>query len=130
MPESVTAAVCGQTDGNPFFVTEVLRLLGAEHRLEQADELLATGWAVPQTVREAIRRRVGALPDRTRQLLLVATVLGRSFHLAALAQLHGLSWGDAASELAPAVGAGLLDEQASRVGPVQLQACADSRDAV
>jgi DNA-binding CsgD family transcriptional regulator len=116
VPESVTAAVYGQTDGNPFFVTEVIRLLGAEHRLEQTDEPLATGWAVPQTVREAIRRRVGALPHRTRRLLLVATVLGRSFHLAALAQLHGLSWGDAASELAPAVGAGLVDEQASRVG--------------
>ena len=83
MPESVTAAVYSQTDGNPFFVTEVLRLLGAEHRLEQSDELLATGWAVPQSVREAIRRRVGALPDHTRQLLLVAAVLGRSFHLAA-----------------------------------------------
>ena len=59
VPESVTAAVYSQTDGNPFFVTEVLRLLGAEHRLEQSDELLATGWAVPQSVREAIRRRSG-----------------------------------------------------------------------
>ena len=49
-------------------------------------------------------------------MLLVAAVLGRSFHLAALAQLHGLSWGEAASELAPAVGAGLVDEQAARVG--------------
>ena len=67
-------------------------------------------------MREAIRRQVGALPDHTRQLLLVAAVLGRSFHLAALAQLHGLSWGEAASELAPAVGAGLVDEQAARVG--------------
>jgi ATP/maltotriose-dependent transcriptional regulator MalT len=116
VPESVTAAVYGQTDGNPFFVTEVIRLLGAERRLEESDELLATGWAVPQTVREAIRRRVGALPDHTRQLLLVAAVLGRSFHLAALAQTDGLSWGEAASELAPAVGAGLVDEQAARVG--------------
>jgi DNA-binding CsgD family transcriptional regulator/tetratricopeptide (TPR) repeat protein len=116
VPESVTAAVHSQTDGNPLFVNEVVRLLLTEHRLEQADQLAATGWAVPQSVREAIRRRLGVLPGRTRQLLLVASVLGRSFRLAALAQTRGLSWGDAVSGLAPAVGTGLLGEQASRIG--------------
>ena len=43
-PAELVAAVVGETEGNPFFVTEVVRLLAADGRLEQPEE--ARTWSV------------------------------------------------------------------------------------
>lgn len=54
------AALWARTDGNPFFLRELVRLLGSEQRL---DERGAGGGAVPAPVREVVRRRIARLPD-------------------------------------------------------------------
>lgn len=89
-PTSVAAAIYEATEGNPFFVGEIVRLLGAEGASGQAD---GAGWQgpVPEGVRAVIIRRLRRLSDDCRQTLLTASVLGREFELEALARAAGLS---------------------------------------
>ena len=84
-PELVRA-VHGETDGNPLFVAEVVRLLDAEGRIGDADAHMR----IPPGVRAVIGKRIGRLSEDCRQLLVPAAVMGREFGLDALAQLREL----------------------------------------
>jgi DNA-binding SARP family transcriptional activator len=79
--------VHAETEGNPLFVGEIVRLLAAEKRLDQP---AAAPLAIPQSVRGVIGRRLRHLPDECNRLLTLASVLGREFDLAALAAVSGL----------------------------------------
>jgi hypothetical protein len=83
----VLRAVHEATEGNPFFVDEVVRLLTAEGQLESGS--LPSGVRIPDEVRDAVRRRLEPLPDRAREVLAVAAVLGREFDVPALEQMTG-----------------------------------------
>jgi predicted ATPase len=65
VPEGLAGAVFEGTEGNPFYVTQVVRLLAAEGRLAApARDRLASQSGVlpiPQTVREAVARRLDRL---------------------------------------------------------------------
>ena len=71
-------AVHAQTDGNPFFVGEVVRLLASEGRLAGSDP---GSWeaAIPQGVREVVGRRLDRLSDSANEALKVAAAIGREF---------------------------------------------------
>jgi tetratricopeptide (TPR) repeat protein len=72
------------TDGNPLFVGETLRLLTSEETLELLTDAEAWRRTVPEGVRAVIRRRLRRLPDDCRMVLVLGSVLGREFDLAAL----------------------------------------------
>ncbi|MGW5054349.1 ATP-binding protein [Actinokineospora sp. NPDC004072] len=74
----LVAEVHRRTGGNPFFVEQIARLWHGAR----------TG-AVPPGVREAVRRRLDALPADTHRLLAWAAVLGREFDAALLAAATG-----------------------------------------
>ncbi len=97
---AVVRAVVAQTEGNPFFAGETVRLLIAEGRL---DDAAAARAALPDSVREAIGRRLARLSDDCRSLLETASVLGRDFDLATLARAAGVEPGDAVATLDGAV---------------------------
>ena len=78
----LAAAVHARTDGNPFFVTELVKLLASEGRLGWADAVAVAH--VPAGVRDVLRRRLGRLPEATNALLRVAAVIGREFDLEVL----------------------------------------------
>ena len=80
-----------ETDGNPLFVGEVVRLLDSEGRLS-GDGAGSVG--IPEGVREVIGRRLGRLSEGCRHTLLLAAVLGREFELAALGLLREMPRGD------------------------------------
>ena len=80
-------AVHAETDGNPLFVSETVRLLAAEGRL---DEPATAPLAIPRSVRDVIGRRLRRLSDECNRLLALASVLGREFDLDALAGVSGL----------------------------------------
>ncbi len=77
-PEGLAAAVHAQTDGNPFFVGEVVRLLASEGTLAGAG---AGSWdpVIPQGVREVVGRRLDRLTPETNKALKVAAAIGREF---------------------------------------------------
>ncbi|HKP16936.1 MAG TPA: BTAD domain-containing putative transcriptional regulator [Gaiellaceae bacterium] len=80
-PRQLVAALHAETEGNPLFVAEIVRLLAAEGRLG-AD--LAGGIPIPESILEAIGRRLRALSGECRRVLSLASVFGREFGLVAL----------------------------------------------
>jgi DNA-binding CsgD family transcriptional regulator len=91
----LAAAVHRQTDGNPFFVTEVVRLLASQDRLGQAgtrSSALAAA-ELPEGVKAVVAERLGRLSDDCRRVLEVAAVVGRDFELRVLQPASGLAGG-------------------------------------
>lgn len=80
---AVVAEVHRRTNGNPFFVAELARLLAAEGVLGAGGGI---GIRIPTGVRDVIRRRLTRLPELTNQLLGAAAVVGPDFDLAVVAQ--------------------------------------------
>jgi DNA-binding SARP family transcriptional activator/tetratricopeptide (TPR) repeat protein len=89
-PGSLVEAVHTETEGNPLFVGEVVRLLASEGRLSESPDV---GWRlkIPPGLREVIARRLRRLSKECRRLLTLASVLGREFSLEALEQVSEVS---------------------------------------
>ncbi len=82
-PPRLAAAVHAQTEGNPFFVSETVKLLITEGRLRSSDEPSLAG-RLPEGVREAIGRRLDQFSDAAHLTLAAASVIGRDFAVHAL----------------------------------------------
>jgi len=86
--EAVATNLHDRTEGNPFFVEELVRLLASEGRLgpdAPIDEDLGHH-LVPAGVGDTIRRRLGRLPADAQTVLTMASVVGREFELDVLAE--------------------------------------------
>ena len=85
-PTSVVDAIFRETEGNPLFVGEVVRLLATEGLL---DRPLHASWHlnVPRGVRDVIGRRLRHVSPECIDVLTLASVLGREFGLDALERL-------------------------------------------
>ena len=85
-------AVYRETDGNPFFVSEVLRHLVETGALYQdtsgrwVSDLSLDEVTLPDSVREVIGARVGRLGQDAAKVLSMAAVIGRDFDLDVLAR--------------------------------------------
>jgi DNA-binding SARP family transcriptional activator len=105
-----------ETDGNPFFVREVLRHLVESGVVEQAASgQWVTGAALgavplPTSVREVIRVRIARLGEIVSQMLSVAAVIGREFEVELLARVSTIAEEDLLDALDRAVEAGVLGE--------------------
>ena len=78
--------VYAETDGNPFFVGQLLRHLVESGAAEQRDRDAAHRIGIPEGVREVITRRLARLDDDTNAVLAVAAVIGREFDPKLLAE--------------------------------------------
>src|SRR5207249_4287744 len=105
---ALVRAVHRETEGNPFFVDEIVHLLVAEGALERRDATIPRGLPVPQGVREAIRRRLAPLPAPCRDALTLASVVGREFGLGAVQHACGLGADALLDGLGPALGREIL----------------------
>ena len=88
-PQALVRAVHTQTEGNPLFITEVVRLLVQEGELtdEQLTERKTWSVKIPEGVREVIGKRLDRLSEQCNQLLTVASVVGREFDFLLLRRL-------------------------------------------
>lgn len=83
----VATALVGRTDGNPFYLTELVRFLVGEGAL---GDPAAPAWSrVPGGVRDVVRQRSRQLPDVAVEVLRAAAVAGRVFDVAVLDVLTG-----------------------------------------
>ena len=98
-----------ETEGNPFFLAEVVRLLATDGRLDAARP---DRWSVtiPQGVREVIGRRLQHLDDATNEMLIVAAVCGRTFALGPLVEASERPESEVLTALDEAIGARLVAE--------------------
>jgi DNA-binding SARP family transcriptional activator len=94
-PTHYAHALHRETEGNPFFIEEVLRHLievGAVDDTEWRRLGSFTELGIPDGVREAIERRLAILSPAARRIVTMAAVIGRSFSyevLDAVAQMSG-----------------------------------------
>ncbi len=107
--------LAAETDGNPFFVTEVLRNLVETGALVQHDGVwvgtLAPGEAgLPEGVRDVIGQRLSRLSEQTNDLLRTAAVFGREFEVDLVASVMQIDDDTAVDRLDEAVAAQLVDE--------------------
>lgn len=94
------AALHRRTDGNPFFLIELVRWSGGSHVPDD----------VPGAVNDVVTRRVARLPDATQELLRTAAVIGRSFDLALLASASDATDDGVLDDLEPALAAGVIND--------------------
>jgi class 3 adenylate cyclase len=115
-PPDLVATVYHETEGNPFFVGEVVRLLVAEGRLSGTAG--RSGWklAVPQGVREVIGRRLSRLSTECNRVLTLASAIGREFGLDAVEPMSALPADRLLELLDEAIGARLVAKVPEGVG--------------
>jgi len=80
----LVTSIHGVTDGNPFFVDEILRLLASQGRLGEASDATTPSLGIPDGVREAVRRRLEPLAEESTPMLELAAVTGREFDASVL----------------------------------------------
>lgn len=115
------------TGGNPFFVLELLRAFIGQGRLR--DENGRWTWSAPRppedepltpdlpsTVIQTILARIGELPQSTRRLLDLVSVVGSPTRLELVANVAARDELAVAEELAPALEAGLIRETREGTG--------------
>jgi DNA-binding CsgD family transcriptional regulator len=110
MPDPSLVALAAGAGGNPYLLTELLaglrdegavRISGGRARLSSA--------RLPERVRTGIGRRLDGLSPRTRHLLTVSAVLGRSFSPEDVAEILGTTPAAIVPGLDEALASGVLD---------------------
>jgi DNA-binding SARP family transcriptional activator len=115
----IACAIHEQTDGNPFFVNELLRHLAqTEAHLTDArvagDTRLPT--TLPRSIRDVISARLVRMGPEVRRALPLAAVIGRDFDLELLSQASGMSMEALLVVLEHAATAALVDEAPNSSG--------------
>jgi DNA-binding CsgD family transcriptional regulator/tetratricopeptide (TPR) repeat protein len=105
-PPGLIDAVERRTEGNPFFVEELL-----------ASGANEPGHGLPETLRDVLLSRVTALPDEAQRLLGVAAVAGRTVDSELLADVAGAAEANLEAGIRDALAAQILvTDPSSRVG--------------
>ncbi|MET1000607.1 MAG: BTAD domain-containing putative transcriptional regulator, partial [Acidimicrobiia bacterium] len=104
VPADVVASLHARTEGNPFFMCELVKLLVSE-----APQRDAMG-EIPAAIGDVVRRRVARLPTATQSLLQVAAVSGREFDIDLVASVCDRDIDAALDDLDPALVTGVVGE--------------------
>ena len=116
-------AILRETEGNPFFIEEVLRHLvesGASYRragrwVTDAKSIADLG--IPEGMRDVIGRRLSRLSETCNRALAAAAVLGREFDFELLAPMTGLSEDEIVQAVDEALANQMVVETRGRMGP-------------
>jgi DNA-binding CsgD family transcriptional regulator/tetratricopeptide (TPR) repeat protein len=110
VPAAAVETIHRRTEGNPFFVTELIRLLAARGRLDEHAVPLGGDETIPPGVEAVVAGRLAGLGEQCRAALRTGAVIGRSFALKPLADLLGEPEGPVLAAIEEAMAAGLLRE--------------------
>ncbi|MGD9890243.1 MAG: helix-turn-helix transcriptional regulator [Dehalococcoidia bacterium] len=108
--DDVVDAIADETEGNPFFVEEIVRHLQAEHRDLTSPDAIADRGEIPEGIREVIGARLSRLSAATNRALHVAAVLGDGFEFDLLREVSAIDGGEPIDALDEAITAGVLRE--------------------
>jgi DNA-binding SARP family transcriptional activator len=110
-------ALHAETEGNPFFIEEIVRHLGeAGVELEDAGGAVLRRFGLPEGVKEVIARRLSRLDAQSVQWLRVAAVIGRVFDGSLLERVLAFNDDEFLSALEQALTAGLVAESETAPG--------------
>jgi hypothetical protein len=89
-PPQMVKALRETTEGNPFFTTEILRLVPTNgDRGPPLEDQGRVSFPLPDTVRETVQMRFESLDPQAVDALETAAVIGREFRVATLAKAMG-----------------------------------------
>lgn len=109
MRDELTGTICAVTNGNPFFVREVLQQWCEEARDPSAAGARATErLSVPDSVRQVLHRRLRHLAPEVEQLVAVAAAFNGPFHFDIAARVAGLEQSSALNAVDIALHAELI----------------------
>ncbi|HKY75093.1 MAG TPA: AAA family ATPase [Acidimicrobiia bacterium] len=113
--EELARVVRDETEGNPFFVAEILRHLIETGAFEQRDGRWVTAGAIeelgiPEGVRDVVGRRLARLSEVANRALTIAAVAGPEFDPAVVAAAGDFLDDDLVSALDEAVAARLVND--------------------
>ena len=92
--EALALELHAESEGNPFFVGQILRHLVESGSIVQRDGRwvrAADGIGIPEGVKEVIGKRLSRFDERTNEVLAVAAVLGREFDSQVLVDVAGVA---------------------------------------
>lgn len=105
------------TEGNPFFVEEVLKALIAAGEIYYArgrwGRRPIEALHIPRSVQDAVQRRMRRLGEAERRVLTLAAVIGRRFHFALLWELAEMDEGELLRSLQQLIDAQLVVEESA-----------------
>jgi DNA-binding CsgD family transcriptional regulator/tetratricopeptide (TPR) repeat protein len=108
-------AICQLTEGNPFFIEEVLKSLLAAGDIYYRDGVWdrkpISQLRIPHTIQVAVQQRLAQLHPAAKQLTLLAAVTGRRFQFDLLQRLTGMDEPLLLSHLKQLVAAQLIVEE-------------------
>ena len=120
-PTTLAETLHQQTEGNPFFIEEVIRhlvetggLVHRDGRWSASPNLGRIG--IPEGVKEVVGRRLSRLGEATNRALTVGAVIGQEFGLGVLEPVSDLPATELVDALEEAVAAGLVVEVPRTVG--------------
>ena len=103
------------TEGNPFFIEEILKALITEGDIFYADgtwdQKEINQLHIPRTIQDAVQRRAQQLDEGTLQALTLAAVMGRRFDFRLLQELLNVKEADLMAMLKELIRAGLVVEE-------------------
>ena len=111
---SITSAVYETTEGNPFFIHEVIALLLEQGGVSATQ--LPSGQVIPSGIRDVVSRHLSRLPEETQEILTVASVLGRTFDLDLLERVSGRPRGQLLDALQKALNERVIQEVLRTLG--------------
>jgi predicted ATPase/DNA-binding SARP family transcriptional activator len=118
-PTHFAHAIHRETEGNPFFIEEVLRHLldvAAADRTEWERLASLSKLGIPEGVREAIERRLVRLSADARRMVTMAAAIGRSFSIEVLGDLAEMSGEQLLAALEEAAERRIVEEEAGPPG--------------
>ena len=101
MPASLVRSIVERTEGNPFFVEEVLREVAADP---------AALARIPESVKDLLLRRMRQLDDDCKRVLTFAAVIGHEFTLDVLELVSDAASDNLVDSLEQAMAAHIVDE--------------------
>ncbi len=106
-PVRLVDKIFEETEGNPFFLSEVVNLMTQEGTLsaQSTNEIV-----VPDGVKEALGRRLDRISEETNELLQVCAIAGREFNYETLTLLGERTEDEVLRLIEEAVGARVIEE--------------------
>ncbi|MCK5547843.1 MAG: AAA family ATPase, partial [Thermoplasmata archaeon] len=116
LPANFVKKLYDESEGNPYFVEEVVRSLIGEGVMEAFTggevHLLLEDMKIPSTIKDVIWRRLGGLDDNATRVIMLASVIGSRFDFDALHKASGLDDMRFLDALDKLIALGLVHEEA------------------
>jgi tetratricopeptide (TPR) repeat protein len=108
-PESFTGTISGKSEGNPFFIREMLWQMQKDGNIEHSADghrLVTEDYSIPSSIESIVHRRLEGLEPDAMAMIEYASCIGREFRRDLLASMR--SAGDAAQTLGKLSSSGIL----------------------